>query len=129
MSVPMKKHHISVRKNILHVVYNENVYNIPKPVADRYKVISNKESTSKLNEDAISAEHFFAELDRKYTKPGVLLRGLRVRENLSQIEFAEKIGVTQSDLSKMELGKRPIGKTIAQRIAKKFGIHYRSLLG
>lgn len=129
MSVPMKKHHISVRKNILHVVYNENVYNIPKPVADRYKVISNKESTGKLSEDAISAEHFFAELDRQYTKPGVLLRGLRVRENLSQIEFSEKIGVTQSDLSKMELGKRPIGKTIAQRIAKKFGIHYRSLLG
>jgi len=53
---------------------------------------------------------------------------LRARENLSQIEFAQAIGVTQSDVSKMELGKRPIGKIIAKRIAEKFDIGYRSLL-
>ena len=58
----------------------------------------------------------------------MLLRGLRARENLSQLEFAQAIGVTQSDLSKMELGKRPIGKIIAKRIAEKFDIDYRSLL-
>ena len=80
------------------------------------------------SEGAVSADALFAELDRKYTKPGVLLRGLRARENLSQIEFAQAIGVTQSDLFKMELGKRPIGKIIAKRIAEKFDIDYRSLL-
>ena len=58
-----------------------------------------------------------------------MLRGVRVRENLSQIEFAKKIGVTQSDLSKMELGKRPIGKIVAKRIAKMFDVPYRIFLG
>ena len=112
----------------MHVVYNEDVYDIPKSIAEKYKISVADEMDREPSEGAVSADALFAELDRKYTKPGVLLRGLRARENLSQIEFAQAIGVTQSDLSKMELGKRPIGKIIAKRIAEKFDIGYRSLL-
>lgn len=112
----------------MHVVYNEDVYDIPKSIAEKYKISAADEMDREPSEGAVSADALFAELDRKYTKPGVLLRGLRARENLSQIEFAQAIGVTQSDLSKMELGKRPIGKIIAKRIAEKFDIDYRSLL-
>lgn len=129
MSAHMKKHHINVRGNVLHVVYNENVYDIPKSIAEKYKVSTTNETDREPSAGAMSADVLFAELDRKYTKPGVLLRGLRVRENLSQVEFSKIIDVTQSDLSKMEMGKRPIGKTIAKRIAEKFDINYRSLLG
>ena len=129
MSAHMKKHHISVRGNVLHVVYNEDVYDIPKSIAEKYKVSAIDETDRGPSEGSVPADALFAELDRKYTKPGVLLRGLRARENLSQIEFAKVIDVTQSDLSKMEMGKRPIGKTIAKRIAEKFDIDYRSLLG
>lgn len=128
MSAHMKKHHISVRGNVLHVVYNEDVYDIPKCIAEKYKVSATDEVNREPSEGAASADELFAELDRKYTKPGVLLRGLRARENLSQVEFSKIIDVTQSDLSKMEMGKRPIGKTIAKRIAEKFDIDYRSLL-
>lgn len=129
MSAHMKKHHINVRGNVLHVVYNEDVYDIPKSIAEKYKVSTTDETDREPSAGAVSADALFAELDRKYTKPGVLLRGLRVRENLSQVEFSKIIDVTQSDLSKMEMGKRPIGKTIAKRIAEKFDIGYRSLLG
>ena len=128
MLAHMKKHHISVRGNVLHVVYDEVIYDIPKSIAEKYKVSATDEGDREPSEGAVSADALFAELDRKYTKPGALLRGLRARENLSQIEFAQAIGVTQSDLSKMELGKRPIGKIIAKRIAEKFDIDYRSLL-
>ena len=44
------------------------------------------------------------------------------------LEFAKKIKVTQSNLSKMENGKRPIGKMVAQRIAKEFDVNYRYFL-
>ncbi|MBB71758.1 MAG: XRE family transcriptional regulator [Legionellales bacterium] len=52
----------------------------------------------------------------------------RLRENLNQQDFAEQINITQPELSKMETGKRPIGKTVAKRIAKAFGVNYQIFL-
>ena len=47
------------------------------------------------------------------------LRGLRLREGLSQVALAEAIGmgVLQNHISEMEHGKRAIGKTMAKRLA------------
>ncbi len=56
------------------------------------------------------------------------MRGLRARENLSQVEFAKRIKVPQANLSKMENGARPIGKVIAMRIAKAFDVNYKYFL-
>jgi DNA-binding XRE family transcriptional regulator len=122
MSVPMKKR--PIKDEVLHIVHQGNVYHIPARVADEYKV----DNPGKVSSDSVLADELFSELDRKYTKAGVLLQGLRHREGLSQVEFAKKINVTQSDLSKMELGKRPIGKTVAKRIAAVFDVNYRNFL-
>ncbi len=65
------------------------------------------------------------QLEKKLTKAGALLKGLRTREGLSQIEFAKRIHVTQANLSNMENGRRPIGKNIAKRLEKVFGVDYR----
>jgi DNA-binding transcriptional regulator YiaG len=74
-------------------------------------------------------EEVFASINQKYTKPGAILKGIRLREELSQAQFAALIHVTQGDLSKMEHGKRSMGKHLAQRIAKKFDINIKLLLG
>lgn len=58
----------------------------------------------------------------------VALNGLRHRECLTQTELGEMIGVEQTNISKMEHGKRPIGKTLAKRIAKIFHTDYRIFL-
>ena len=55
---------------------------------------------------------------------GNALRGLRVREGLTQKELAEKLGIEQSHVSAMEHAKRPIGKTLAKKIAEMFGSDY-----
>lgn len=107
--------------DILHVVYKNHVYHIPESVAKKYE---DKSKTA----DKILPEYVFAEVEKKYTKPGVLLKGTRHREGLTQVEMAKKINVTQADLSKMENGKRPIGKNIAKRIEKLFGIDYHYFL-
>jgi len=73
-------------------------------------------------------EEVFSELEKRYTRAGALLKGTRAREGLTQEQFAKKINVTQANLSKMETGKRPIGKTIAKRIEKIFGVNYRYFL-
>ena len=126
MSAPMRKHHTKTDSSrLIYVVDNEKVYAIPKNIAEKY-TLDTKEAKAKP--DNISAEEFFSDLDNQTTKAATLLRGLRSRENLSQVEFAKRINVTQSNLSKMENGTRPIGKTIAKRIADEFGVNYKYFL-
>jgi DNA-binding XRE family transcriptional regulator len=112
----MKTHHT---KNSVLLTDGTKQYLIPKNVANDYIVDP---------DDSIPAEVVFADLNRKYTKAGALLKGVRVREGLNQEEFAKVIGVEQANLSKMENGKRAIGRTVAQRIAKAFDLNYKIFL-
>jgi len=43
-------------------------------------------------------------------------------------KFAEMIGVSQSNISEMESGKRPIGKNMARRFAKVLKVGYKIFL-
>lgn len=56
------------------------------------------------------------------------LRGIRNREGLTQEQLGQALGVEQSNISKMECGKRQIGVKIAKRIEKLFDIDYRLFL-
>lgn len=114
------KKHLTKRSNVSICLYHAGVtYRIPERVADKYRVPSDA---------PVSVETLFSELDKQYTKPGALLRGIRLRENLTQLQMAKKLKVTQSDISQMENGVRNIGRSIAQRIEKLFGVGYRSFL-
>lgn len=97
------------------------MYVLPKNIAEKYAISGDQT-------DTISAKTFFAPYEKKHSKPGLLLRGLRVREGLTQEQFATKINVTQANLSHMENGRRSIGKDVAQRIAKAFDVDYRIFL-
>ena len=124
MLARMKKHlteHQSTRQihDVITVHHAGVMYKIPQSIIEKYAC---------ENDYAVNADDLFADINKKYSKPGALLRGLRARENLSQVEIAERIGVTQSDISQMETGARKIGSKIAQRIEKLFDIDYRSFL-
>jgi DNA-binding XRE family transcriptional regulator len=58
----------------------------------------------------------------------VALRGARKREALTQKELAHLVGVSQTHISEMEHGKRPIGKEMARRLAKALKVNYRVFL-
>ncbi len=58
----------------------------------------------------------------------VMLRGLRNREGITQAELGKLLDIEQTNISKMELGKRQIGKQIAKRLAKIFDTDYRLFL-
>lgn len=72
------------------------------------------------------------DIDPKMKDPSLrtasILRGARYKEGMSQIELADKLGIAQSDLSKMENGKRTIGKNLAKRIADILHVDYRIFL-
>ena len=80
------------------------------------------------DQETILADEVFKNLHAKYGKHGSALRGARLKEEMSQVELADKLGVIQSDLSKMEHGKRPIGKKMAKRLAGILKIDYRVFL-
>lgn len=84
-------------------------------VINRYKI---------EKEDKHSIEDVFGDLIEEHGEPAVLLRGLRNKEDMTQVDFAKAIGVTQANLSAMENNRRIIGKDIAKRIGKKFGVDY-----
>src|SRR5271155_5139 len=113
MSVLTRRHHTKSQEHgaILHFMHEGHVYHIPRSIAEKY------EDKSKAPKGG-APEDVFENIEKKYTKAGVLLRGTRHREGLTQADMAKKIGVTQADLSKMESGKRPIGKILARRIEK-----------
>lgn len=118
MSAHMRKRRTKQNESMIRMSHAGVIYQFPKKVAEKYRVI----------EQPVSAKKVFAGINRKYTKPGALLRGIRIRENLTQVQMAKKIKVTQSDISQMENGTRKIGRKIAQRIEKLFGVDYRSFL-
>lgn len=124
MSAHMKMRHTKMSKPVLCVSEQGQVYKLPQSVLKRYVVsdnISIKKAKNNVRHSlSVTPEEAFAEMNAKYTKTGALLKAVRLREGLNQKTFAELINVTQGDLSKMEHGKRPVGKILIKRIAKKF---------
>jgi ribosome-binding protein aMBF1 (putative translation factor) len=64
----------------------------------------------------------------KYKKAGLVLRGARYRENVSQVQLAKMSGVHQNEISKIENGKRGVGQKVAKKLAKPLKIDYHLLL-
>jgi DNA-binding transcriptional regulator YiaG len=120
----MKTRPIKVGKPVLCVSEQGQVYELPQSVLKKYAVHNNvsikKAKNNILHSLNVTPEKAFAEINAKYTKTGALLKAVRLREGLNQKEFAALIDVTQGDLSKMEHGKRPVGKVLIERITKRF---------
>ncbi len=117
MSALTKKHHTD---DVAKISWHGGLYVVPIDVMERYKV--------KSDDQYISVDELFSDLTQESGEPGVLLKGLRYREGLSQIEFAKKLNIGQTNLSAMENGRRSIGKELAKRIADLFGVDYRIFL-
>ena len=99
----------------------KNTYAIPKHIAKEYIIKDEKKSV-------VSSDEVFKDIIEESGESAVMLKGLRYREGLTQVQFAKKIGVTQANLSAMECGRRSIGKDLAKRIASIFDVNYRYFL-
>lgn len=104
------------------------------PVEDATKVIDAAKAffrlaghdvleTNDQGEELYDAKEVFPE-----SHPGTILRGFRVREDLTQKELAEKANLKPHHISEMEHGKRPIGKDVAKRLAEALGADHRVFL-
>ena len=63
-----------------------------------------------------------------HKQAGIVLRGARFRENMTQKELAKKSGVSQENISRIENGKRTVGRRLAKKLAKPLKINYLMLM-
>ena len=93
-------------------------------------LIKQFEVDNKINKDKadIDTMGIFFNLNQKYSKPGAILRGARLKEGLSQKKLADQMKIAQTHVSEMEHGKRPIGKKMSQRFSKVLKINYKVFL-
>ncbi len=126
MSERMKKRPI---KSGVEVKIDGNYYRVPKTkmkpllsLIEGYKVEEEAEG-SLVPWRKVAKENLGA-----FTEQGVALQGARLKAGFSQVELAKKLGIAQYNLSKMENGKRPIGKEMARRLGKALKMDYRLFL-
>src|SRR5512140_1078598 len=74
-------------------------------------------------DESLPLEEVFPDLHQ-----GSAIRGLRLREGLTQEQLAGLLGVKRPNLSEMENGKRPIGKNMAKRLAQVLKTDYKVFL-
>lgn len=74
-------------------------------------------------EEVVSSAEVFPD-----ASPAKALRGLRVKEDITQAELAEKLAISQNMVSDMESGKRNISLKMAKRIGETFNLPYKIFL-
>ena len=89
-------------------------YVMPKDVGR--KLVAYIEANQQ-SDNTISAIDVFPELGDDIKRPAAVLRGLRHRQQLTQKELANRLGIHQHHLSEMENGKRGISKEMAKQLA------------
>lgn len=95
---------------------------VPYPMANGEKISMDS------GDKPMSADEMIRTICEDIPEWAVALRGLRIREHLTQSALGQLLGIAQTNISKMETGKRSIGKKIAKRLASLFKTDYRIFL-
>jgi ribosome-binding protein aMBF1 (putative translation factor) len=127
MSAHMKMH--PIKKESIEVILK---YQGKKPIhafipiesAGRFEAILSEYEESESVDWRVVAKDSLT----KHKKAGIVLRGARGRENMTQKELAKRSGVSQENISRIENGRRTIGEKLAKKLAKPLKINYLLLM-
>ena len=87
-----------------------------------------REPTPNPGDELVDIGEVLPNLNDPEKLPAITFRGIRAKTGLTQKEVADRLGITQAEISKIEGGKRAIGKALAKKIQKEFKIDYRRFL-
>jgi ribosome-binding protein aMBF1 (putative translation factor) len=99
-----------------------------RQAAKKYNVIdvTDEKPNSAKKEGNRTVDEVFPEL--AHNRTGVILRGYRSREDLTQKQLSEMTGIPQRHISELEHGKRQAGKEWAKKLAAALNCDYRRFL-
>jgi DNA-binding XRE family transcriptional regulator len=131
MQAEMRLHFTEARQAIVDIKEGQEVISLSVPegkartVADAIKGMLTLagHKVRRINsegEEVIPASEVFSDAN-----PAMMLRGLRGKEDITQQELAERLGITQTMVSDLESGKRPISLKMAKRIGEAFNVPYK----
>ncbi|MFI5343416.1 MAG: multiprotein-bridging factor 1 family protein [Chlamydiales bacterium] len=129
MSVLTKTHH--TKNNQCEIIIKDGgakkIYLIKR--SDFSELEKYLEKYANQDDDSpVAWEELAKERIEKYKKAGLVLRGMRYRENMSQVALSKKSGVSQNEISNIENGKRTVGEKIAKKLADALNFNYLLLL-
>ena len=67
--------------------------------------------------------------NRELPRLGAKVRALRRRENLSQVQMAERLGISPSYLNLIESNRRPLPAALLIKLAQTFGVDLHAFGG
>src|SRR5271165_411637 len=70
-----------------------------------------------------------AETNRELPRLGAKVRSLRRRENLTQVQMAERLGISPSYLNLIESNRRPLPAPLLIKLARTFGVDLHAFGG
>lgn len=108
---------------------NRKLYLVTKKAAEAIAILlGGFDEKKNKGESSIDAFDLYPHLKDPVKRAATVFHGIRLRHSLTQKEMGEKLGLHQTDVSKIEKGERPIGKKLAIRIGKALGIDYKRFL-
>lgn len=110
------------------MIYGDTKETVYVNKSDRKKISSFLKKFSKPVDDSIEWGKLASDRLKKYKKAGLVLRGMRVREGMTQKELSKKTKISQDNISRIENGKRTVGEKVAKRLAKALNFDYRLLI-
>lgn len=123
MLAPMKRQTTGGSTEITLTIPNHLADSISAIIQNALMLAAHNDKEEIDDDKSYPIENFVDEIT-----PGRALLGLRYREDLTQKQFAEKLGLKQSHVSEMENNRRPITLQMAKKISKVFGIGYKVFL-
>jgi DNA-binding XRE family transcriptional regulator len=122
----MKTRHTEQNAEILLQLPPPAVEKVSRAIEKTLKALGHSVSMRRINDEGEEL-YTFAELFPDAT-PGCILRGFRNRDEMTQEDLAAKLGTTQTRVSELESGKRPISRRMAQKLGEIFEIPYKAFL-
>lgn len=122
MSVVAKTHRTEIS------IGKRNIRTFLVPTSKARGILSLIEEYQVTDNDLMDINHAFKSVNKKYTKPGAILQGFRLRDELTQTQLAKKLGTSQPTVAAMESGDRSISKAMAKKLAALFDTDYKNFL-
>ncbi|WP_279028196.1 helix-turn-helix transcriptional regulator [Bilophila wadsworthia] len=134
MQAELRFHPCEARQAVLDIKEGQEVISLTVPTGKARAVADAIRSVLSLaghkvrrvnanGEEIVSADEVFPNAN-----PAMMLRGLRGKEDITQAELAERLGISQNMVSDMESGKRNISVNMAKRIGETFHVPYKLFL-